>query len=154
PVRSIAGHRASSPPGTISAGEPRTMTAFDLDAFLSLVRVDGLALSPDGFRLATSVAAVAPDGKRFLTGLWQLDPQGSTPPRRLTRSAKGESAPAFLPDGSLLFTSARPDPAAKDEDDDGEEDRAALWLLPAGGGEARLVTGPPGGVDGVAVARD
>src|SRR5207249_5449240 len=104
--------------------------------------------------LVTSVATVSPDGKRFLTALWQLDPQGSMPPRRLTRSAKGESSPAFLPDGSLLFTSARPDPAARKEDDDGEEDRAALWLLPAGGGEARLVTGPPGGVDGVAVARD
>src|SRR6058998_2767907 len=83
------------------AGELRTMTAFDLDTFLSLGRVDGLALSPDGSRLVTSVATVSPDGKRFLTALWQLDPQGSMPPRRLTRSAKGESSPAFLPDGSL-----------------------------------------------------
>ena len=37
--------------------------------------------------------------------------------RRLTRSAKGEGGAAFLPDGSLLFISARPDPDA-DEDDD------------------------------------
>jgi dipeptidyl aminopeptidase/acylaminoacyl peptidase len=130
------------------------MTAFDLDVFLSMPRVDGLALSPDGSRLVTSVATVGPDGKRFLTGLWQLDPQGSAQPRRLTRSAKGESAPAFLPDGSLLFTSGRPDPEARKEDDDGEEDRAALWLLPSGGGEARLVAGPPGGVGDLAVARD
>jgi dipeptidyl aminopeptidase/acylaminoacyl peptidase len=129
------------------------MAAFDLDTFLSLPRVGGLALSPDGSRLVTSVATVAPDGKRFLTGLWQLDPQGSGPPRRLTRSAKGESSPAFLPDGSLLFTSARPDPTASDDDQD-EEERAALWLLPTGGGEARLVADPPGGVDHIAVARD
>ncbi|MGH8990529.1 MAG: S9 family peptidase, partial [Acidimicrobiia bacterium] len=126
---------------------------FDLDTFLALPRVAGLALSPDGTRLVTSVAALAPDGKRFVTALWQLDPGGEAPPRRLTRSAKGESSAAFLPDGSLLFTSGRPDPDAKPEAKD-DEDRARLWLLPADGGEAHLVADPPAGVDGIAVARD
>ena len=74
------------------------------------------------------------------------------PPARLTRSAKGETGAAFLPDGSVVFTSARPDPDAKKGDD--RDDRAALWLLPAGGGEARLLADPPAGVDGLAVARD
>ncbi|MGH9034167.1 MAG: S9 family peptidase, partial [Acidimicrobiia bacterium] len=86
---------------------------FDLDAFLALPRVAGLALSPDGTRLVTSMATLAPDGTRFATALWQLDPEGGAPPRRLTRSAKGESSATFLPDGSLLFTSGRPDPDAK-----------------------------------------
>ncbi len=126
---------------------------FDLDAFLALPRVAGLALSPDGARLVTSVATVSADGKRFATALWHLDPEGHAPPRRLTRSAKGESSATFLPDGSLLFTSGRPDPEAKPDAKDDEE-RARLWLLPAGGGEARLVADPPAGVDGVAVARD
>ena len=128
------------------------MTAFDLDAFLALPRVSGLALSPDGSRLVTSVATVAPDGTKFHSALWQLDPAGEAAPRRLTRSAKGESGAAFLPDGSIVFTSARPDPGAKKGDD--RDDRAALWLLPAGGGEARLLADPPAGVDGLAVARD
>jgi dipeptidyl aminopeptidase/acylaminoacyl peptidase len=128
------------------------VTAFDLDTFLAMPRVSGLALSPDGSRLVTSVATVAPDGTKFHTALWQLDPAGEAAPRRLTRSAKGESGAAFLPDGSVVFTSARPDPDATKGDD--RDDRAALWLLPAGGGEARLLADPPAGVDGLAVARD
>ena len=127
------------------------VTPFDLDTFLALPRVSGLVLSPDGSRLVTSVATVAPDGTKFLSALWQLDPAGAAPPRRLTRSAKGETGAAFLPDGSVVFTSARPDPDAKKGEE--RDDRAALWLLPAGGGEARLLADPPAGVDGIAVAR-
>jgi hypothetical protein len=37
----------------------------------------------------------------------------------------------------VIFTSARPDPDAKKSDE--RDDRAALWLLPAGRGEARLL---------------
>jgi dipeptidyl aminopeptidase/acylaminoacyl peptidase len=128
------------------------VTAFDLDMFLALPRVSGLTLSPDGSRLVTSVATVAPDGTKFQSALWQLDPAGAAAPRRLTRSTKGETGAAFLPDGSIVFTSARPDPDAKKDDD--RDDRAALWLLPAEGGEARLLADPPAGVDGLAVARD
>ncbi len=127
------------------------MTSFDLDTFLALPRVSGLALSPDGSRLVTSVATVAPDGTKFQSALWQLDPAGEAAPRRLTRSAQGETGASFLPDGSVVFTSARPDPEAKKGDE--RDDRAALWLLPAGGGEARLLADPPAGVDGLAVAR-
>jgi dipeptidyl aminopeptidase/acylaminoacyl peptidase len=125
---------------------------FDLDSFLPLPRVSGLALSPDGSRLVTSVSTVAPDGTRFQSALWRLDPAGEAPPLRLTRSAKGETNASFLPDGSVLFTSARPDPDAGKGDE--RDDRAAVWLLPAGGGEARLVADPPAGVDGLAVARE
>jgi len=129
---------------------------WDLDAFLAAPRVAGLALSPDGRHLVTSVARVAADGKRFTSALWALDPAGDAAPRRLTRSAPGESGAAFLPDGSLLFTSSRADPDAKPGDGDADRDRrpAGLWLLPAAGGEARLVFAAPGGVQGVAVARD
>ncbi|HEV2871185.1 MAG TPA: S9 family peptidase, partial [Actinomycetota bacterium] len=85
--------------------EPASEPTFDLDLYLSLPRVAGLTLAPDGGRLVTSVATPSPDGKKFAGALWELDPAGETAPRRLTRSAPGEANAAFLPDGSLLFTS-------------------------------------------------
>lgn len=121
----------------------------DLEPYIALPRVGGLALSPDGTRLITSVATLDPKKTRYVNALWEVDPAGQRAPRRLTRSAKGESGAAFLPDGSLAFVSGRHDPDVKDSDDD----RATLWLLPAGGGESRVIVTRPGGVSGV-VARD
>jgi dipeptidyl aminopeptidase/acylaminoacyl peptidase len=122
----------------------------DLDSYLALPRLSGLALSPDGTRLVTGVSVLDAKRTRYLTALWELDPSGRRPARRLTRSAKGESAPVFLPDSSLLFRSARPDP----EQSTGEDDApAALWVLPADGGEARMVARRPGGITGAVVAR-
>src|SRR5919108_3230919 len=129
-------------------GETDSAPTFDLDHYVNLPRVAGLVLAPDGGRLVTSVATPGPDGKRFVSALWQLDPAGAAAPRRLTRSAPGERDAAFLPDGSLLFTSARKDPeAAPANGDAGGEEVAGLWLLPAGGGEARQGAATPARVD-------
>ncbi|HET7690288.1 MAG TPA: S9 family peptidase [Nocardioidaceae bacterium] len=116
----------------------------DLDDYIALPRVDGLTLSPDGTRLVTSVSTLNPDRTKYVSALWEVDPTGEEPARRLTRSAKGESGAAFLPDGSLLFVSSRNDPDTKDDDE-----VAMLWLLPPGGGEARVVARRPAGVGGV-----
>jgi dipeptidyl aminopeptidase/acylaminoacyl peptidase len=120
----------------------------DLDAYLALPRASGLALSPDGTRLVTVVATLDSDATRYVSALWEVDPTGAEPARRLTRSAKGEGSPAFTADGEVLFTSARPDPDGGKPDDDAP---AALWLLPRTG-EARVVATRPGGIGGVAVA--
>ncbi len=128
-----------------------TSTPFrDLDQYIALPRLGGLALSPDGDRLVVAMNVLDPKRTRYVTALWEVDPQGQRAARRLTRSAKGESDAAFLPDGSLLFVSARPDPAAAPDDDP----VAALWCLPAGGGEAAVLATRPGGVSGVVVATD
>jgi dipeptidyl aminopeptidase/acylaminoacyl peptidase len=125
----------------------------DVAEFLAIPRVTGLRLSPDGSWLAAPVQALHPDGSRFVTSIWRIDPAGG-PPARLTRSGEGESAPEFLPDGSLLFASKRPGPPAADSSGKAEADREpALWLLPAAGGDARIVAAPPGGVSQVATAR-
>jgi dipeptidyl aminopeptidase/acylaminoacyl peptidase len=120
----------------------------DLDAYVALPRVGGLRLSPDGRRLVVAVATPEEKMTRYATALWEVDPAGERPARRLTRSAQGESAAAFTPSGDLLFTSARPGPEGAGD----EEPRAALWLLPAGGGDARVVASPPGGLQNVVVS--
>ncbi|HWE56149.1 MAG TPA: S9 family peptidase [Acidimicrobiales bacterium] len=123
-----------------------------MDAFLAVPRVGRLVLSPDGSTLVAPVQTLAPDGKKYLSALWRIDPDGG-PARRLTWSSPGETAPAFLPDGDLLFVSARPDPApdpGATEDSDGP----GLWRLPAGGGDAQLIATRPGGLGAPLIARD
>jgi dipeptidyl aminopeptidase/acylaminoacyl peptidase len=124
-------------------GVPEQQSAFaDSSAFTALPRVNDLALSPDGRRLVAAIQQ--PDAKRarFASALWEIDPEGGRPARRLTWSEKGEASPAFLPDGTLLFVSARVE---------GDDEDPALWCLPAGG-EARALARYPGGVGGPVVA--
>ncbi|MCU1633236.1 MAG: putative prolyl oligopeptidase family protein [Micrococcaceae bacterium] len=118
-----------------------------LDDFVALPRLSGLVLNKAGTRLVTSVATLNPKNTAYQTALWEVDPTGSRPAHRLTRSSAGESGAAFLASGDLLFTSSRPDP-----DDDGGEKRPALWRLPAEGGEASLLLTREGGVSGVLTA--
>jgi dipeptidyl aminopeptidase/acylaminoacyl peptidase len=135
---------APDDPAEQPAGNPFA----DLADFVALPRLGALALSPDGARLAVSLQTLDPQGKKWQSAVWEIDPAGSRPARRLTRSAPGESSPTWAPDGSLLFTSARPDPDAAENGDP----TPALWSLPAGGGEARLVLTRPGGISSVTVA--
>src|SRR5690348_11343644 len=106
-------------------------------------RLTALALSTDGTRLVATVQEPDAKGARYASALWEigLDGEAAT---RLTHSDKGESGAAFLPDGSLLFTSTRPDP-------DGDEDDAALWQLPPHG-EPRVRARRAGGLGAPAVA--
>ncbi|MDZ4266820.1 MAG: S9 family peptidase, partial [Mycobacterium sp.] len=119
----------------------------DLDDFLALPRVSGLAVSPDGSRVVTTVTRLDDKRTEFVGSLWEIDPEGARPGRRITRGAKGESAPEFTADGDLLFLAARP----TDEDD---KPPKSLWRLPAAGGEAVEVVALPGGVGGVVAASE
>lgn len=121
----------------------------DLDDFVALPRLSGLALDRQGTRLVATVATLDQKKTAYQSALWEIDPEGRQPARRLTRSGAGESGAAFLSGGDLLFTSARPDP-----DDPDAEKRPALWRLPAAGGEASLFLSREGGVSGVATADD
>jgi dipeptidyl aminopeptidase/acylaminoacyl peptidase len=133
-----------------SAEGGRTATPFDdLADFMAIPRVTALRLAPDGSWLAAAVQTLSADGKKYVTSLWRIDTEGG-PARRLTWSAEGEANPRFRPDGSLLFTSRRPAPGA----DASQDETAALWLLPADGGEARVVATAPGGVTAAEVAAD
>ncbi|QZT61091.1 S9 family peptidase [Mycolicibacterium austroafricanum] len=137
----------SSAPEQPTAATPGQTAFHDLDEFLALPRVAGLAVSPDGTRVVTTVSRLDDKRTEFVSALWELDPSGQRPARRLTFGTKGESAPAFTADGDLLFLAARP------TGDDDEPTRKALWRLPAAGGEAHEVATLPGGIDGVSAAR-
>ena len=129
--------------------EPPATPFHDIDHYLAIPRVSGLALSPDGKRLVTTVATLNGKGTEYVTALWELDPAGEKHARRITRSSKGEAGAAFASNGDLYFTSARPDPESPDSDPVN-----ALWQLPADGGEARVVLSRAGGVSKVMAAAD
>jgi dipeptidyl aminopeptidase/acylaminoacyl peptidase len=134
----------------VDAGDPVTRFS-DLSEYTKIPAVTSLCLAPDGSWLAAVVQSTGADSKKYLTSIWRID-TGQAPAVRLTRSADGEAGPEFLRDGSLLFVSKRPWPAA-DGAKDAENSKPALWLLPAGGGEARRIAAPPGGIGAVVTAR-
>jgi dipeptidyl aminopeptidase/acylaminoacyl peptidase len=121
------------------------VTAFDsLDDYIALPRVEALALSPDGRHVVLTVATLNEKKTAYERALWRVAADGSPGAVRLTRSAKGESAPAFTASGDLLFVSAR--------SDDQDAAHAQVWQLPGAGGEARPVTALAGGGGGVVAA--
>ncbi|HET8867830.1 MAG TPA: prolyl oligopeptidase family serine peptidase [Agrococcus sp.] len=119
----------------------------DIDGLLRVPRLASLAATQDG-RLVAAIQQADEHGSRMVSSLWELDPAGEREAQRLTWSEKGESAPRFAPDGSLLFASARPDPTG-----DADEDVPAIWRLPERG-EAHVVASAPGGLALAGIADD
>lgn len=133
---------------TLCYQQGMTATPFDdLDDYIALPRVGSLAVSPDGTRVVTTVAELNDKRTEYVTAVWELDPAGSQPARRLTRGAKGEASPVFTADGDLLFLAVRPT-------DDDDKPPAALWRLPGAGGEAYEALALPAGVEAVRAARE
>ncbi|MBP2408630.1 prolyl oligopeptidase family serine peptidase [Brachybacterium fresconis] len=141
----------TSAPESSAPTDPAAPTAFsdfcDIDGFLRIPRLTSLAAGPDG-RVVAAIQEADEHGAKLVSSLWELDPGGRQPARRLTFSAQGESSPRFAQDGSLLFSSARPDPQGE-----AEEDTSAIWRLPRTG-EAAVVASAPAGLTLLAVAED
>lgn len=142
----MVGCMADQPSSTQPSGDPATASPFhSLDEYVALPRVNGLTLSPDGARIVCPVQTLNKERTKYVTSLWEVDPDGEKLPRRLTRSVNGESAPAFLPNGDLLFVSKRselvkdvPDDKKVGRRDDGAvaaaRDRWGVDVRRAGGG--------------------
>src|SRR5579875_1269714 len=134
-------------PGERSRQDDWVTSFYDFQEYAAIPRVESLILSPDGQRIVVVVKNLAPDRKRYLTSLWEVDPAGQRESRRLTWSTRGENSPAFLPDGTLLFVSGRPGRGGRHDDPEADgEEIAALWALPAAGGEARQAARRAGGL--------
>ncbi|GAA4522887.1 prolyl oligopeptidase family serine peptidase [Brachybacterium paraconglomeratum] len=125
-----------------------TFTDFtDIDGFLRIPRLASVTASDEG-RVVAAIQEADEPGAALISSLWELDTAGEQPARRLTFSAKGESGPRFAPDGSLLFSSSRPDPEAG-----AEEEVAAIWRLPRTG-EAQVVASAAAGLSLLSVAEN
>jgi len=125
------------------------VTFASLENYIRLPRVDQVIASPDGSTAVLGVSTLSKDETSYERAWWAVPASGGGTPRRLTRSAKGERGAAFLPNGDLLFVSARPGVEPANEDDP-----AQLWLLPAGGGEPRPLTALAGGVSAIVAVAD
>jgi dipeptidyl aminopeptidase/acylaminoacyl peptidase len=118
--------------GVLSAQTRRPITAQDIWAFQ---RVGAPVLSPDGKTAVFTVAEWSIPKSKSTSSLWLVDVAGGEP-RRLT-SAQGASdgSPAWSSDGRrIAFLSKR-----------GDDEVAALYVIPLGGGEARRLAGAPYG---------
>jgi dipeptidyl aminopeptidase/acylaminoacyl peptidase len=109
------------------AAQTRTMTPLDL---VSLDRVSGPQVSPDGQRVAFVVSELDLEDDRRRTDLWVVDVGGGEP-RRLTTDPAGDFNPRWSLDGArLYFLSTR-------------SGSSQVWQLAASGGSAMQVTDLP-----------
>jgi dipeptidyl aminopeptidase/acylaminoacyl peptidase len=124
--------------------DPQNRTPWhDLDVYLALPRISGLAVSRDGSRVVLAVSQLDEQKTKFVSALWEADSAGERRARRISFSERGESAPVFAADGSLLFLSSR------GSGEGGEDPPASVWRLPAEGGEASEIAKFPGSASGV-----
>ena len=106
-------------------GMPPGMPSFE--EVISLRRVDGVAISPDGAAVAYTVRSTDWEKNRYDTEIWLAPADG--PLFQLTRTAEGSSSsPAWSPDGRWLAFFA----------DRGEETQ--VFLIDPRGGEAWALT--------------
>ncbi len=122
---------------TSAAQEFRVPT---FDQVIELKRPGGVAISPDGQRVAFTVNETNWEDNAFETEIFLAAP-GATP-LQLTRAKKSSMSPAWSPHGAwLAFVSDR-------------SDKRQLYLIRADGGEARPLTNVEEGVGAFAWSPD
>lgn len=110
-----------------AAQEPHPFSAHDL---VTMDRVSGPRVSPDGEWVAFTVRETDLEADRGRTDLWRVRADGSGL-QRLTTHEASDSSPRFSPDGgSLYFLSSR-------------SGSSQVWRLPLAGGEPVQVTDLP-----------
>jgi dipeptidyl aminopeptidase/acylaminoacyl peptidase len=116
-----------------------------VERLVRLRRCDALAVSPRGSFAVVAATRLDADEAKYIHELWRVDLRD---PRReaeqLTRGPSDDRAPCFRADGAIGFLSNRNPRDGKPEE--GDDERAQVWILPAGGGEPRPLTDEPLGV--------
>ena len=111
---------------------------FDLDGLRKLVRINDVALSPDGSRVAVVVSRPNFDQNRYDGELLLIDAATGTT-RSLSHDRWSMFGPTWSPDGTRIAFMSMSD--AKDAPG------VQVFVLPVAGGEARRVTSAKEGVD-------
>jgi dipeptidyl aminopeptidase/acylaminoacyl peptidase len=131
-----------------------------IDDAVTLRSIQGAPqISPDGARVLYAVRAWEWPGNKVETDkgakppearshVWIVAANGSEPARQLTFGEKGESAPAWSPDGRYIsFTATRgAGGAAASSDGDSGGPKPQIWVMHANGGEAWALTDAKEGV--------
>ncbi|MDE2275182.1 MAG: S9 family peptidase [Burkholderiales bacterium] len=105
----------------------------DVDTLWQIERIAGLALAPDGERAVCTVTRHSMDENRGATSLWLL-PTRHAAPRRLTTGGERDGQPAWSPTGErIAFIAQREQQGSKDA-------TPQLYVIEAGGGEARRMS--------------
>lgn len=121
----------AAPSGTFAQTRPVTF-----EDVLAVKAVAAPAISPDGaavlFTVRGWVDAPGAAGKKdSRTHIWKASADGRTPARQVTFGERGDSAPAWSPDGRFMsFISAR----------GGGDAKPQVWVMRSDGGEARPLT--------------
>lgn len=119
---------------TISSPFAQGKRAVTFDDVLNVKAVGGATISPDGTQVLYTVRQWVNEKDRMeaRTHIWQVAANGATPARQITFGEKGDTQPAWSPDGRFIsFVSARG--AAEDT-------KAQVHLMRADGGEAWKLT--------------
>ncbi len=126
--------------------ESKTKHRLTPRAFLELKVPRAPSVSPDGARVVFEVGEADFEESRYVTRLWLADvAEGRS--RQITFSYEGEHAPRWSPDDRYIaFLSARPDMTEPPPEDEEDEHKDQLWILPANGGEALKLTTAKEGV--------
>ena len=146
-------------PATAQTASKRPLT---IDDMMALKNVGGVAMSPSGALVVYTLSGwehpnatpakgdtAIGDKHEVRSHLWLVPADGSRPARQLTFSERGETQPAWSPDGSTIaFLSAR---GAASGD---EQPRAQIHLLRLEGGEAEKLTDGKEGVTGFSWSPD
>ncbi|HSE38459.1 MAG TPA: S9 family peptidase [Blastocatellia bacterium] len=105
--------------------------AFTIEDLYRVKSISDVHVSPDGRSVIYAViTSDLPRAKR-VSHIWSMDINGGTP-RQLTSDEKGESSPAFSPDGKWISFISSKD--------------SQLYVMPVSGGEAKKLTNISTGV--------